>query len=214
MRFRKKEDEFYRRRGFTIVEVTVVIVIIGILASLATFLFTDYQKRNRDTVRETNIEILHNALERYYGDNGAYPSVVTMVASGSSGNDCSQGSFYTDQPCNYEILGIDEDIVVAPGAPADTTNSVVRPESVEGTGQPTTDVYVYEGLGVGDECQSEDYFSATETSNTSRQYASLDPIQIAALGDAEWCPGYNLSYWSEVEGQWVEVASINKPGEL
>lgn len=62
-----------KQRGFTIVELLIVIVVIGILAALVITTFTGIQRRARDTERETDIKAIHGQLEAYYAQNGRYP---------------------------------------------------------------------------------------------------------------------------------------------
>jgi len=66
------------QKGFTIVELLIVIVIIGILAALVLNTFADSQKRARDTQRTTDISALATQLEVYYNDHGAYPQYAQM----------------------------------------------------------------------------------------------------------------------------------------
>jgi len=73
-------------RGFTLVELIVVITIIGILAGLG---FTNYatsQARARDGKRKVDLEQVRSALEMYRTDSGSYPG-GTLV----SGNDIAYG---------------------------------------------------------------------------------------------------------------------------
>lgn len=67
--------------GFTLVELMVVIVIMGILVTIGTFAFQSSQKKSRDVRRKSDLYELTRALEMYNSDNGVYPS---GGASGSS----------------------------------------------------------------------------------------------------------------------------------
>lgn len=60
--------------GFTIVELLIVIVVIGILAALVLNTFQGVQARARDTERTTDVNALHTQYEVYYNDNGVYPT--------------------------------------------------------------------------------------------------------------------------------------------
>lgn len=61
------------RRGFTIIEIMVIIVVIGILTTIVVVSFTAIQKGNRDGQRDNDITEVQRALEKYYADNGQYP---------------------------------------------------------------------------------------------------------------------------------------------
>jgi type II secretion system protein G len=59
--------------GFTIVELLIVIVIIGILAAITIATYSGIQSRARDTQRKSDIAQLTKAIESYYAVNGDYP---------------------------------------------------------------------------------------------------------------------------------------------
>ena len=65
------------QRGFTIVELLIVIVAIGILAAITMVAYSGIQNRARDAVRTNDIKGVQKALELYRVDNGIYPSVGT-----------------------------------------------------------------------------------------------------------------------------------------
>lgn len=66
-----------KQPGFTIVEMIVVVVIIGILAAISLVSYTTVQQRGRDAQRTTDITEVQKALEKYHAANGTYPSVGT-----------------------------------------------------------------------------------------------------------------------------------------
>lgn len=64
-----------RHRGFTLIEIAIVVFIIGLIASIAIIAFNQVQKDSRDRKRTTDIVALENALGTYYRDNNEYPAV-------------------------------------------------------------------------------------------------------------------------------------------
>lgn len=67
-----------KQQGFTIVELLIVIVVIGILAALVITTFTGIQQKARNTERQTDIKALHGQIEAYYAQNGSYPDLTSM----------------------------------------------------------------------------------------------------------------------------------------
>ncbi len=67
-----------KEQGFTIVELLIVIVVIGILAALVITTFTGIQQRARNTERQTDIKALHGQIEAYYAQEGSYPDLTSM----------------------------------------------------------------------------------------------------------------------------------------
>ncbi len=63
-----------RSAGFTIIELLIVIVVIGILAGLVLNAFGNIQERARDTERQNDINTIHTQLELYYTENSKYPA--------------------------------------------------------------------------------------------------------------------------------------------
>jgi general secretion pathway protein G len=67
--------------GFTIVELLIVIVIIGILATLVIVTFTGIQQRARNTKRQTDVNAVSSHLEAYNANTGMYPTLTNMNTS-------------------------------------------------------------------------------------------------------------------------------------
>ena len=65
------------KRGFSMLELLVVIFIIGVIASISVLSYNSIRSKSRDTTRISNISEIQSALERYRADEGFYPATIT-----------------------------------------------------------------------------------------------------------------------------------------
>ncbi len=81
-----------QKSGFTIVELLIVIVIIGILAGLVITTFVGIQQRARNSERQTDINSISSQLEGYFAKNSGYPSLADLnTPAWREGNEIKMG---------------------------------------------------------------------------------------------------------------------------
>ena len=115
------------QKGFTIVELLIVIVVIGILAALVINTFTGVQKRARDSERQTDIKAVASQLEKYYADNTTYPLRDTQLN--------------TDAWIQANLQGMPLEAARAPGQAANTFT--IGTDTVAAQSAPTALTYGY-----------------------------------------------------------------------
>lgn len=94
-----------KNKGFTIVELLIVIVVIGILATLVIVTFTGIQQKARNSQRQTDINAVDSHVEAFYAQYGFYPTLADL-------QDATFRSTY--------MKGLDPAALADPKAPADS----------------------------------------------------------------------------------------------
>lgn len=86
------------RRGFTLIELVTVIVILGILASVAIPVYLDYSDDAKQSADETSIAAIRTALELIYvkhrideAPNGEWITWVGMIKNAMHGGELPEG---------------------------------------------------------------------------------------------------------------------------
>ena len=79
-----------QKHGFTIVELLVTIVVIGILAGITIISYNGISQRSRDSRRDSDVSQLKIAIEKYHSENSTYPSVCS-----NDDQDCSVDALKT-----------------------------------------------------------------------------------------------------------------------
>lgn len=81
-------------RGFTLIEMLVVVSVIGVLAALSVVSFTSSQKQARDAKRKSDLKFFQSGLENFANNNnGFYP--VWAAGLNVSGTQFCTGSLAT-----------------------------------------------------------------------------------------------------------------------
>ncbi len=70
-----------RRKGFTLVELMIVVLILGALAAIAIPRILGGAAAARSNACATNIDMLNSQLELYLANEGAYPGTLSILTA-------------------------------------------------------------------------------------------------------------------------------------
>jgi prepilin-type N-terminal cleavage/methylation domain-containing protein len=156
------------RNGFTIVELTIVIAIIAILAAISIVMFSKVQIDTRNTDRSSKVDIITGALEKYFNKNGEYPSCSDMTQAGA-------------QVSASVLPGIDLGALLTPTSGSGVTNSITCTSLTAGSG-PDAFAYVGDGSGTcntGAACLK---YTLQYRKEGTGEIVSKDSLHTTALG--------------------------------
>jgi len=72
------------RQGFTLLELMIVVVIVGVLAIIIVPNLISGPTRARDSQRKADLQTIKNTLEGYYNDNNSYPVSLEVLTQGNT----------------------------------------------------------------------------------------------------------------------------------
>ena len=77
------------RRGFTLIELMIVIIVIAILALIVIPKLASASRKAKESSLKANLGMIRNSLEQFQSDTGYYPNTLEdmVVSTGSKGYD-------------------------------------------------------------------------------------------------------------------------------
>jgi len=84
-----------QQRGFTLIEIMIVVVIIGIISAIAMPSYTNYVRESRRAEAMTLISQVISAQERFYIEQRTYTADLTDLGFASAANLATEADWYT-----------------------------------------------------------------------------------------------------------------------
>lgn len=111
------------KKGFTLIEILIVVSIIGLLASVVLVGLGSFRARGRDARRIADLRQTQNALELYYTKNTRYPALAggdswsslttSLVGAGIGVSTISNDPLYPNKTYFYGVAGDGQNYVLA-----------------------------------------------------------------------------------------------------
>lgn len=70
-----------RRRGFTLIELIVVMAIVALLASIAAPRYFNSLQKSRETALRSSLATLRDAIDQFAADKGRYPDTLDELVT-------------------------------------------------------------------------------------------------------------------------------------
>lgn len=71
----------HAHRGFTLIEMSVVVALIGLLLTLAVPHYFASIEHGKRTVQQQNLQTVRDAIDKFYGDHSRYPASLEELVT-------------------------------------------------------------------------------------------------------------------------------------
>jgi type IV pilus assembly protein PilA len=186
------------RKGFTLIELMIVVAIIGILAAIAIPNFIKFQARSKQSEAKSNLKAMFTAERAYYQEKDTYSALVNSI-----GFTPERGNRYT-----YDLAGttwqdrttsVASQVSTETGIEADTfkwgsTNGISAVQAAEFTGevqQGNTGNFAGTASGNIDNDTTLDQWSISSDSRASAATSSSTGCAVGNNPGGEPCNDFN-----------------------
>ncbi|PRX31142.1 type II secretion system protein G (GspG) [Orenia metallireducens] len=126
LRRRMKAEE-----GFTLIELMIVIAVIGVLAAIAVPKMSGVTGKAKVAQVQADFKAVQSALEMYYAEHQAYPTLAQLTSSDYIGSDLSGKLAATKSSTDYgySVTGTDPQTYTLDFDTASGTTVTLTPEN-------------------------------------------------------------------------------------
>ena len=97
-----------KNKGFTLIELVIVVLIIAALAAIAIPRISSSATTAKNSVCETNVDVINTQIELYKANTGNWPSALTDITGSTDyfpdgAPVCPFGTAYADADANSRV---------------------------------------------------------------------------------------------------------------
>lgn len=173
-------------RGFTFIELIVVVTIMALLSGVGAVSYTQFNKQARDAKRKTDLETMRSSLELYKSTYGKYP-IFYFEGYGDTGFTAGWSTFDNTEP-NFKTFMNN----AFPKDPKPPTTCIGYLYTIQDAGQKSYTIYtVLENTDGVDATQAKPQPKSEPGpgTNTANKTLSIN------AGSGVMCQGTTFNYW-------------------